>query len=118
MRRLALWAIPLLAACIDPLTCTLIGCASGLSVRAPAAATLPFTVIAREPGGATRTAQCTQSAPCLGVMFTDFQPTAVNIEVIWATGSARKDFRPTYTRSAPNGEGCGPVCFQATVSVD
>lgn len=54
-----------------------------------------------------------------GVMISGAHPTAVEI-VVSRDGAElrRQSFTPTYQRVAPNGEACGPICDQASVTLD
>ena len=53
-----------------------------------------------------------------GVMLSGAHPETVEV-VVSRDGNEerRQSFTPTYQRVAPNGEACGPICNQATVTL-
>jgi hypothetical protein len=126
--------------------CTLIGCADGLTIeflqQQPGAytvelvadgetitcnATLPLPACSELPSESCSRSDVTlfQSGCGLeplhhsinGVSFTG-NPSTVEIRVERdGTEVASDTFEPAYQRSAPNGEECGPICNNATVTL-
>lgn len=134
-RAFLLTALFLLASGCDGITetCALVDCSPGLIVQVRG--TLPDTfTISVIPGSSPQfawTVQCatTSGGPtplttvyreiCLqGLIFGDFMPAAVRVQV-HARGVDREWlFTPEYKTVYPNGRNCGPACRTATVVAD
>ena len=100
--------------------CTLIGCINGLGVKLDDPPAGAFRIEVRSPGGgaATYSVNCASAVQCGGgrAYFADYMPPQVEITVVSDAGSVKRQVEPRYVESRPNGDGCGPVCRQATVS--
>lgn len=101
----------------EPVACTLIGCVNGLTLELRGNLPDTYTVTARA-GTVVRTRECSTAQPCGQIVFEDFNPNTVTIEVTSAAGTVRREVTPEYRESRPNGPNCPPVCRQATVAVD
>jgi hypothetical protein len=129
-----------------PRGCTLIGCVNGLSVQfsRPLREAGSYTVTMDLDGEritcetALPFASCSGGSPCssskvileqsgcalppsaheiLGLRVTSVART-VSLRIDRDGGEiASESFTPSYARSAPNGEGCGPICEQASATL-
>ena len=99
--------------------CTLIGCESGLRVDFQTAPTGAYRVEVQAAGASEVLAfDCADPARCRpGAFFRDFTAPAATITVTTARGTVRRAVQLSYVTSRPNGEGCPPVCRQASVTV-
>jgi hypothetical protein len=99
--------------------CTLIGCNSGLIVSVQPAPTPPYRIEAYTEPSATRyVADCATADSCgSGVVFTDFTPDRVSVDVITGADTVTREFTGpiTYKTSQPNGPSCSPTCQSATI---
>ncbi len=130
-----------------PRECTLIGCVNGLSVdfstplrergayritieldgrQVTCEATLPFASCGADGGCSSSEVMLMRSGCALPAEAHELSgvrvmstPAAARI-VVERDGNAvaEKELAPTYAQSMPNGEGCGPVCEQASASLD
>jgi hypothetical protein len=96
-------------------SCTLIGCANGLTVQLQGSVPTEFTIRATA-GSVVREQQCNEARCRESVFFEEFRPDTVTIEIIAATGSNSRQFTPSYKGVYPNGPDCGETCRQATVT--
>jgi len=96
--------------------CTLIACSDGITVELQGNVPQTYTVTARGDGE-TRSRECSPSQPCNPLMFENFTPERVVIEVTSAAGSVRREVTPEYRRVRPNGPNCPPECRQARIVV-
>jgi hypothetical protein len=130
----------------SPRACTGIGCVDGLSVdfsrplresgayritleldgeRVTCEATLPFASCSADGGCSSPDVLLLRSGcalPAQAHELTGIQvksaPVRARIVVERAgVAVADEEFAPSYVRSQPNGEGCGPICEQARVSL-
>ena len=121
--------VPLLAACTQPLACTAIGCVSQVSVdvssAAALAAPLPLSATLCVDG------RCQTSSLTLGesgvpavataeLPTMTASPTDPNVHVtltLTSAGSTLVRARTTTAlgKVAPNGEQCGPICWQSSL---
>jgi hypothetical protein len=129
-----------------PHGCSLIGCVNGLSVQfsRPLREAGSYTVTLDLDGervtcqSALPFASCSGGSPCssskvileqsgcalppsaheiLGLRVTSVAST-VSLRIDRDGGEiASESFTPSYARSAPNGEGCGPICEQASATL-
>ena len=102
---------------IDDRACTLIGCQSGLTLELEGAIDDHYTITATADGEQVRFVSCSEAGPC-SLFFQDFTPSAVTITYESGGRTVEETFTPEYVRSQPNGQGCPPVCFNATVVLD
>ena len=99
--------------------CTLIGCVNGLIVEFSAPATAPYRIEVRSNALTVNVYECTVLNQCYphGAIFQEYFPGEVTIKVVTAAGTTTTSATPTYRESQPNGEGCGPTCRTARVTV-
>lgn len=122
MRRIVVWALVLVAACVganqEPeRVCTLIGCNNGLAVEVSSSLQQSLTVTVQAGAQVLHTFQCDAGQPCRA--FVDNQtPEEVTVHVQTAQGTVSKTYRPEYKLNRPNGPDCPPECRQATVTVN
>jgi hypothetical protein len=110
--RFALMLLALTACDQGP--CTLVGCYNGLRVTVGSAPANPFRVEAYV-FSSVRYGQTCSGTPCM-VLFPDFTPDYVRIDVIAGADTVTRDFYPIYSLDRPNGPRCGPECRVATVT--
>ena len=120
MKRIITALLLTLTACVnndaeENQPCTLIGCASGLSVTLSNPPAEPYRVDATA-GTDTRSQNCAMGGPC-PVLFFNFLPVRATIQVVAASGTATYDVFPQQSTSQPNGPRCGPTCTNASVTV-
>ena len=101
--------------------CNLVGCADGLRVRLDTLPTGAFQVELLVGGvvqPAPIEATCGGTSTCYQeVQFRNFNTDNVSVRVTTANGTRVTPFaKVVYTRSYPNGRGCGPTCRYATVT--
>jgi hypothetical protein len=117
---LALLTLPLLAACEGPFNvrdCTLIGCRSGLAIELTDIPPGPLTLEVVLSGSQTQTLTCAQHT-CPPYFFVpDVRPDEVTLRITTTAGTLTETMRPAWSRSQPNGPGCGPVCWEAKVTM-
>jgi hypothetical protein len=104
----------------DPLyrVCTEIGCSNGLHVTFGATPVAGTVVQAEIPGGAPWRVECGVDQQCEHrVFFPDLRPDWVMIRITSPAGELLHEVRPQYVESRPNGPGCEPTCFNATVEL-
>ena len=110
------------SACDDPLGkgCTLMACATELTVVVHGLAGVEYTVSALAADQDVRTAKCEigVSADTCSVFFAYFHPAEVAVNVTWADEEVIEQFTPIYETTYPNGPDCSPTCYEATVEVD
>lgn len=102
-------------------TCTLIGCADGLTVTLEGSVPEAYTVSATWDGG-EQTFVCDSNAPqfgCFadGVRIDGATPDRLTITVTWEGGSKTEEVQPTYEVTRPNGPNCEPECRQGAVTI-
>ena len=122
---LALLLVTTLAGCNSnepamPRACTLIGCVSGLQVEITGALPAAYSLRVDVTGSSTapRTITCDAGTQCANpVMFEDFTPDSVVVELRADTAVRRIEQRVTYQTSQPNGPGCPPTCRQAMIRI-
>ena len=117
---LALIVALTVAGCEYSTLCTLIGCASGLTVEVQNAPAGPITVQASIEGasGSVYTATCPGTSGCTNsLFFPEFTPSQAHLTITTTAGTRQQVVTPAYTTSQPNGPKCGPTCRGATVRV-
>jgi hypothetical protein len=117
--RSALYALAAatLAACNPVVTCTLIGCSSGLVVRFDREPPRPFRLEATVPNDPTpRVIECS-AAVCPPPVFEELIAEQVTIRLTTPAGTRVQEFRPRYQDQYPNGRECGSACKQAVVTI-
>jgi hypothetical protein len=114
---LAVGAVPSTTGCT--LTCTLIGCWTGLMVTVTGAEPAEYTLRIEAPGADPVILECSPPANCSGLPFLEGTHPEVEVVVLDAGGVelARETFFPDYERSRPNGRGCPPTCWSAEAVV-
>jgi hypothetical protein len=100
----------------DPVMCTLIACSDGITVELQGDVPSSYTVTARA-GTQTRTRECSAAQPCAPILFENFTPETVTIEVTTAAGTVRREITPEYRTVRPNGPDCPPECRQARIVI-
>lgn len=100
----------------EQVVCTLIACSDGITVEVQGNVPATYTVTARA-GTETRSHQCSSTQPCQPIMFENFTPENVIIEVTSAAGTVRREVKPEYRQVRPNGPKCPPECRQARIVV-
>lgn len=100
----------------EPVMCTLIACSDGITVELQGNVPANYTVTARA-GSEARSHECSQAQPCGPIMFENFTPDRVAIEITSAAGTVRREVTPEYRTVRPNGPNCPPECRQARVIV-
>ena len=108
-----------LSSCIVGGSCSLIGCINGVRITWSGRTGDERVVLIAD--GARHEITCPTNTPTLscdldGVRF-EGQPQTLQVEVTTPAGVRTGTFSPTYQTSTPNGPDCGPVCYQATVTV-
>ena len=114
-----------------PLFCTLVGCSGGLHVEVTnLPASSPFQISITLPFGKTRTLLCDpnnadqvdsfeQSCSPSGAYFqlpTNVKPPKRVTVAVTADGkTVTQIFTPTYEKFQPNGAGCEPTCYSASL---
>jgi hypothetical protein len=117
MGRLCVCLSALLLSC-EGITCTLIGCNSGVQVSVTrSVAGESFVVRVLEAG--VELGRFTCPAPAQGCTFQvpEQTPEVVTIEVIVGASTTRVTVSPQYMINRPNGNKCEPTCKQALVSI-
>jgi hypothetical protein len=99
------------------MTCTLVGCESGLTVRFTGNVPVGARVTVSSPGQQPATADCPPNLPCPGVFFPRVTWTRVSITIQTSTTTISKDLTLTYHDFKPNGSGCGPTCSVSEVEI-
>lgn len=120
MKRWCIGLVGLLAvsACGGAAYCTLIGCDSQLTVAFATAPTSPWRVDVVAQNGATASFDCPDLSRCgPSASFRDFLPAHATVTVSYGGRTRSTTVTPSYSQVQPNGEGCGPTCTQATVTV-
>ncbi len=104
---------------VGPDGCTLVGCASGLTVVLAAPPAGAFRIEVSVPGAAAAYVyDCPDPARCAPQgFFGEFTPEAATVTVTTARGRVQQEVRPRYTTRRPNGDDCPPVCRQGAVTV-
>ena len=100
-----------------PLTCTKIGCETGLFVEVAGRPQGPYRVEVRAAGETPRVRECPSPPECGQIFFPDFLPAEVTVEVIAGGERSSGTVRPQIEVVQPNGPGCPPNCRQAHVTV-
>ena len=99
-------------------SCTLIGCVNGLRITFDATPDSGTVVQAEVPGAAPWRVVCDVDQPCFGgVFFPEFSPDWLLVRITSPEGEVVHEVRPEYVVSRPNGPGCDPLCFIATVEL-
>jgi len=117
-----------------PIACTLVGCSGGLTVDVtglPAAT--PYQIKVSFPSGETRTLtcgtdpttqtntfdySCTQTGAYFRLGSNGNPPKDVAVTVDVNGKSVTQLAHPKYEKFQPNGAGCEPVCYSATVQIN
>jgi hypothetical protein len=98
--------------------CTLIGCSSGLRLQfdqPPPDGTIVEVTGSLSPPWRV---ECGVDSECdLGLYFESFTPSYITVRVVTSAGEATTVHEPQYDKLQPNGEDCGPTCWQATIVV-
>ena len=99
-------------------TCTEIGCASGLQVQLDRSPSAGYTVEVFPPGsGAKYSFECPSGQCGTTIFFEDFTPDYVNVRIIVGTDTSFAEaLQPQYTDLRPNGEQCPPACHIGRVA--
>ncbi|MFO0648991.1 MAG: hypothetical protein U0326_22310 [Polyangiales bacterium] len=109
-----------LSSCIVGGACTTIGCVNGVRIDWSGRATGDRLAVVADGVRYEITCPASSSGPLWcdpdGVRF-EGRPTSLRVEVTTSNGVRSGTFTPTYRTSTPNGPDCGPVCYQATVTV-
>ena len=100
-------------------TCTLIGCVSGLFVSFSTAPTGPVQVYVTTPKDTTpRVYDCTVGPQCMPVpLFTSYMPDTAYITVTYAGRTMTTEVHPVYEPQYPNGKACGAACTSAKITL-
>jgi hypothetical protein len=100
--------------------CTLLACATELTVLVHGLEDVEYTVYASAPGEEVRSTTCRigPSADTCTAYFAYFHPAEVTVRVVWADQEVIAQFAPIYATTFPNGPDCSPTCYEATVEVD
>jgi hypothetical protein len=101
---------------VYPRACTEIGCNDGLSVEITGTIAGRTTIEVAAAGQTTRTFECNPGQACRGFLD-NYMPAQATITVRMPDRTVERSVSPQYVESRPNGEGCPPVCRQATVQV-
>jgi hypothetical protein len=115
-----------------PIACTLVGCSGGLTVEvAGLPASADYQISLSLPSGETHTLTCgsnaeantfEQSCSQSGAYFrlaTDVNPPQEITITVEANGEkVTQVFNPHYEKFQPNGVGCEPICYNATIQMN
>jgi hypothetical protein len=115
-----------------PIACTLVGCSGGLTIEiADLPASANYQISISFPSGETRTLTCgseaetntfDQSCSQTGAYFrlaTDVNPPKEITVTVEVNGkSVTQVFNPKYEKFQPNGTGCSPICYNATLKMN
>lgn len=142
LRKINIWVILLfingsllLIACSSlnpPKICTLIGCLGGISIDIPdLQAGAEYQVRLLTPSGNVETVtcgngnesvpfdtSCTASGAFFALEADIAPPETITIEVIIDGVTYSREFQPEYEKSQPNGAGCSPVCYSASINFE
>jgi hypothetical protein len=119
LATLAAMAFSLGACSAASISCTLIGCISGLFVKFSAPPTGAYHVeVSSAESPTPRTYDCANAAQCLPVVqFQNYQPATAVVTVTYAGRTTQTEVTPVYETQYPNGKACGGACTSATVTV-
>jgi hypothetical protein len=98
--------------------CTDMGCFDGLSVHVIGIVGEEYEITASDSDDSMQSGSCVAGpAGTCDVSFAQFHPTEVTIVVTGGGMTANANSQPDYIRSQPNGSGCDPICYRATIEV-
>lgn len=98
--------------------CTEIGCASGLAVQITGASTHDSVIVQVTDAASSANVQqtCADAMQCR-LVFSDFTPADVVIQVTYHQQITTSRLTPNYLVSQPNGPDCPPVCRNFTAAI-
>jgi hypothetical protein len=100
------------------ISCTLIGCDGGLTVRIRGQLPTTYRVLAEVNGFRPLIVECTPQSCGNSAYFPDFFPAELEVTIETTTSSVTRRFKPEWRTFRPNGEGCEPECKVAVVEID
>lgn len=108
-----------------PRACTILGCATGMSIRLTGNIPEEFTIELVGKDGTTRKINCPAASEAaigcsseLILIYDGYKPEEVRITIFWEGGSITEHFRPIYTTLQPNGPDCPPICHHANLTMN
>ena len=116
--RLVLSACLVCAGCVGiNEACTLIGCASMLTVQFTSPPTIAYHLEAVSIENGAIEFDCPDPAKCPAAQLDGYAPEKVVLTVTTARGSVQYNLSPHYTPQYPNGQRCGAACRTGSVTV-
>lgn len=99
--------------------CTEMACFDGLLVIVTGSAGEEYEITVSDTAGASQSTDCVARSDGTCVWdFPGYHPTEITVLVSGGGVTATRTVQPEYVRSQPNGPGCSPICYRATVEMD